>query len=93
MIGLWTEICLTFFTVDALANGYQVTILTDAVGGTTLEAHQMAILRMIQVGAIPNTTFAFAAEMNPDWADPAADHLRKIGGWYMGQLAAINNSR
>ena len=39
MTALWTEACLTFPTLDALREGYEVYPVADAVGGTSLEAH------------------------------------------------------
>lgn len=55
MAGLWTEVCLALTTQSAIEAGYQVYIVTDASGGTTKEAHDMAVQRMIQAGAIPVT--------------------------------------
>lgn len=46
--GLWTEICLTFPVLSALAEGYEVYIVTDASGGATPEAHNMAVERMVR---------------------------------------------
>lgn len=55
MAGLWTEVCLALTTTSAIEAGYQVYIVTDASGGTTKEAHDMAVLRMVQAGATPVT--------------------------------------
>src|SRR5271154_656567 len=53
MAGLWTEVCLQMPVLSALAGGYEVYFLTDASGGGSREAHDMAVARMIQAGAIP----------------------------------------
>lgn len=66
--ALWTEICLAFPVIHALGDGYEVYFVTDASGGVTLEAHEVAIQRMIQAGAVPLTTWVFASELQRDWA-------------------------
>jgi Amidases related to nicotinamidase len=38
MTALWTEACLTFPALDALHEGYEVYVVVDAVGGTSVEA-------------------------------------------------------
>src|SRR5213594_4446784 len=68
MAALWTEICLAMPAIQALGEGYEVYIVTDASGAVSLEAHEMAIQRMIQAGAIPITWMVFAAELQRDWA-------------------------
>ncbi|HEX8437244.1 hydrolase [Archangium sp.] len=68
MAALWTEICLAMPVIQALGDGYEVYIVTDASGGVTLEAHEMAIQRMIQAGAVPLTWTVFASELQRDWA-------------------------
>jgi nicotinamidase-related amidase len=69
--GLWTEICLTFPVLSALAEGYEVYIVTDASGGATPEAHDMAVQRMIQAGAMPLTVIAYVSELQRDWGREA----------------------
>lgn len=66
--ALWTEICLAMPVIQALGEGYDVFAVTDASGGVTLEAHEMAVHRMVQAGAVPITTLAVAAEWQRDWA-------------------------
>jgi len=66
--GLWTEICLAMPAIQALGEGYDVFIVTDASGGTSKEAHDMAVRRMAQAGAVPMTWMAVAAEWQRDWA-------------------------
>jgi nicotinamidase-related amidase len=68
MAALWTEICLAFPVIHALGDGYEVYFVTDASGGVTKEAHEMAIHRMIQAGAVPLTSSVFMAELQRDWA-------------------------
>ncbi|MFY0255480.1 hydrolase [Chitinophaga sp. 30R24] len=66
--GLWTEVCLQMPVLSALADGYEVYFVTDASGGATLEAHQMAVQRMIQAGGIPITTWSYVSELQRDWS-------------------------
>ena len=63
MAALWTEICLAFPVLHALGDGYEVYFLSDASGGTSVEAHELGIQRMIQAGAVPLTTVVFGAEL------------------------------
>jgi nicotinamidase-related amidase len=71
MAGLWTEICLAMPTIQAIGDGYDVYIVTDASGSVSLEAHEVAIQRMVQAGAVPLTWGAFAGELQRDWARTA----------------------
>ncbi|HEV7326545.1 MAG TPA: hydrolase [Bosea sp. (in: a-proteobacteria)] len=68
LAALWTEICLAMPTIQALAEGYDVFIVTDASGGVSAEAHDMAVRRMVAAGAVPITWMAVAAEWQRDWA-------------------------
>ncbi|MDZ5452154.1 MULTISPECIES: hydrolase [Labrys] len=66
--GLWTEICVAMPTIQALGEGWDVTVVTDASGGTSVEAHEVAIQRMIMAGANMMTWLAVASEWQRDWA-------------------------
>lgn len=68
MAGLWTEVCVTMPAIQALGEGWDVTVITDASGGTSVEAHEVAIQRMIAAGANMMTWLALAAEWQRDWA-------------------------
>lgn len=67
MTALWTEACLTFPTLDALAEGYEVYPVVDAVGGTTLKAHEAALRRVEQAGAQLTSIAQLACELQRDW--------------------------
>jgi nicotinamidase-related amidase len=71
MAALWTEICLAMPVIHALGQGYEVYIVTDASGGVSVEAHEMAIQRMVQAGAVPITWTVLASELQRDWARTA----------------------
>jgi nicotinamidase-related amidase len=66
--GLWTEICVAMPAIQALGEGWDVTVITDASGAVSVEAHQVAIQRMIAAGANMMTWLALAAEWQRDWA-------------------------
>src|SRR5213594_3998820 len=68
MAALWTEICLAMPAIQAQGEGYEVYVVTDASGGVSVEAHEVAIQRMVQAGAIPITWMVFPAELQRDWA-------------------------
>lgn len=69
--ALWTEICLAMPVIQALGDNYEVYIVTDASGGVTPEAHDMAVRRMVQAGAVPLTWLAVISEWQRDWAREA----------------------
>jgi len=67
MTALWTEVCLTFPTLDAIHDGYEVYPVIDAVGGTSPEAHDLGVKRMIQAGAKPVSWAQLICELQRDW--------------------------
>src|SRR3954468_22553180 len=84
--GLHTEICLTFATVQALKDGYDVLYVTDAVGGRSQAAHRAAIERLAHAGAVPTTALAVVTELFRDWATPLADPAREVIYWYFSEI-------
>src|SRR6266566_3748330 len=44
--ALWSEMCLAMPAIHAMGDSYDVYVITDASGGVTPEAHDMAIRRM-----------------------------------------------
>lgn len=75
--ALWTEICLAYPALDAIRDGFQVMFVTDAVGGQSTVEHETAIQRLVQAGAIPNTTTATVCEWFQDWKSPLATKGRE----------------
>jgi nicotinamidase-related amidase len=67
MTALWTEACLTFPSLDALREGYEVYPVVDAVGGTSLEAHRAGLERIVQAGAKPISWVQMLCELQRDW--------------------------
>jgi nicotinamidase-related amidase len=73
LAGLWTEVCVAMPTIQSLGEGWDVTVVTDASGGVSVEAHQVGIQRMIAAGANVMTWLAIASEWQRDWA--RAEHV------------------
>lgn len=66
--GLWTEVCVAMPAIQAVAEGYDVFVVTDACGAVSKEAHDMAVRRMVQHGITPINWLAVASEWQRDWA-------------------------
>lgn len=71
MTGLWTEVCLTLPVLSALDDGYEVYIVVDTSGGASKEAHDAAVQRMVQAGAIPVSWMQVLYEYQRDWSRQA----------------------
>jgi nicotinamidase-related amidase len=68
MTALWTEACLTFPSLDALREGYEIYAVVDAVGGTSLAAHDAALRRIEQAGGKMISWTQLLCELQRDWA-------------------------
>jgi isochorismate hydrolase len=84
--GLHTEICLTFASVQALKDGYEVMFVTDAVGGRSEVAHRTAIERLAHAGAVPSTALAVTTETFRDWASAQAGAALEVIHWYFREV-------
>jgi nicotinamidase-related amidase len=86
--GLWTEVCNTTFALSAMLEGdYEIYMVADASGGTSKEAHDYAMQRMIQAGVVPVTWQQVLLEWQRDWArrdtyDPVIDIVKEHSGAY-----------
>jgi len=89
--GLHTEICLTFATVQALKDGYDVMYVTDAVGGRSQVAHRTGIERLAHGGAVPSTALAVNTELFRDWAMPAAGPAGQVIYWYFNEVSKLTD--
>lgn len=67
MTALWTEACLTFPALDALAAGYEVYVPIDAVGGTSVAAHEAGLRRIEQAGGKMISVPQLFCELQRDW--------------------------
>ena len=70
--GLFTEICVSMPAIQALGEGYDVFVVTDACGGVSAESHDMAVRRMVQAGVVPINWLAVLGEWQRDWARETA---------------------
>jgi nicotinamidase-related amidase len=100
--ALWTEICLAMPVIHSLADGYDVFFVTDASGGVSREAHDMAVLRMVQAGAVPITWVAVMSEWQRDWARDASiaavaditiNHAGASGVAFMWEQQLLNTKK
>jgi nicotinamidase-related amidase len=85
--GLWTSVCIVGPVLSAIADGYDVYIITDACGDVSKESHEMAIQRMIKYGATPITSTQYVLELQRDWARAetyaaVTSLFKKYGGAY-----------
>lgn len=87
LAGLWTGVCIVGPALSAIEEGYNVYVITDACGDVSTEAHERAVQRMIQAGAIPMTAVQYILELQRDWARTetyvaVTDLMKKYGGAY-----------
>ena len=87
MAGLWTSVCIVGPVLSALEQGFEVFVITDACGDVSDEAHERAVTRMVQKGAVPMTSLQYLLELQRDWARAATYDLttgiaRVHGGGY-----------
>ena len=86
--GLWTEVCNTTFALSAMHDAdYEIYMVADASGGTSLDAHNYAMDRMVQAGVVPMTWQQVLLEWQRDWAkretyDEVMDIVREHSGAY-----------
>ena len=92
MGGIATSVCLAYPVVDALAAGYEVAFIEDAVGDSYKEQHDTAVLRLAHAGAVPNTTVGMIAEWFRDWKSPLAEAWRKLVIPYYEEMAALRRA-
>lgn len=90
--ALHTEICLTFASVQALKDGYDVMYVADAVGGRSQVAHSTAIARLAHAGAVPTTALAVLTELFRDWRSPLAKNALEVIEWYFTEVPKVSKS-
>jgi nicotinamidase-related amidase len=88
--GLHTEVCCAFAVVQGLRDGYDVSFVTDAVGGRSQVAHRTAIERLTNAGAVPNTAFALLCELFREWKSPLAAKAVELSGWYFQEMPKVS---
>ena len=65
--GVVTDVCVAFPTLSALAEGFDVFVVTDASGTFNTTVQQAAWARMTQAGAQLMNWFSVACELHRDW--------------------------
>lgn len=97
--GLWTEICVAMPAIQAAGEGWDVTVITDASGAVSVEAHEVAIRRMAAAGVNLMTWLALASEWQRDWAradtamalnDVVLQHAAGSGIAYLWEQQLLN---
>ena len=68
LAALFTEVCLAMPALRALAEGYDVFIVTDTSGGVSAESHDTAVRRMVAASAVPISWLAVLSEWGRDRA-------------------------
>jgi hypothetical protein len=105
--GLWTEVCVLFPTLEMLKEGYEIYVPADACGDLSIEAHNRAMDRMVQAGAVPITSCQYLFELQQDWArqetyEGVQDILRahspyrtqvRFSKWALGEHASEGGAR
>jgi nicotinamidase-related amidase len=86
MTGLWTEVCVTWPTIEMLGAGYNIYVVEDCCGATSLAAQEAALSRMVQAGAVRLTTIAALLEWQRDWAKK--EHYNALMGLLKQQAGA-----
>lgn len=91
MAALWTEVCLAMPAIQAAGEGWDVTVVTDASAGVSVEAHQVAVQRMIAAGCNPMTWLAVTAEWQRDWArtETLTDYAAALADHAGGTASAL----
>ncbi len=88
--GLWTEVCLLYPVLHAQREGFETYFVTDAVGGSTTLAHDMAVRRMIQAGSQPLTLNSMMTEWLRDWGStPYAKDFYDHMAWYGPEIEKV----
>lgn len=85
--GLWTSVCIVGPVASAIDQGFDAYFIADACGDVSVEAHERAVQRMIQLGAKPMSSLQYLLELQRDWArtgsyESTTGIARKWGGAY-----------
>lgn len=86
LTGLWTEVCIAWPTIEMLGAGYNIYVVEDCCGATSPAAHEAALSRMVQAGAVRLTTIAAVLEWQRDWKNK--DHYGALMSLFKQQAGA-----
>ena len=88
--GLWTEVCLLYPVLHAQSEGFETYFVVDAVGGSSIAAHETAMQRMIQAGSRPLTVHSLQTEWIRDWkTSPYAAGFFTDMEWYLPEIERV----
>lgn len=65
--GLLTEACVSFVTISALSEGFEIFVVGDTCGGLTTVSHELALRRMEAAGAQLTSWIQVVLEFQRDW--------------------------
>jgi nicotinamidase-related amidase len=87
LAGLWTSVCIVGPALSALDQGFEVSVIADACGDISDEAHERAMQRLVQAGVRPMTALQYLLELQRDWArgetyDTTVRIASRLGGAY-----------
>ncbi|AJE21165.1 isochorismate family cysteine hydrolase YcaC [Azotobacter chroococcum] len=85
--GVVTDVCVAFPTLSALAEGFEVFVVTDASGTFNPVVREAALNRMSQAGAQLMNWFAVGCELHRDWRND----VEGFGGLLGSHLPAYAN--
>jgi nicotinamidase-related amidase len=85
--GVVTDVCVSFPTLSALAEGYQVFVVVDASGTFNKSVRDAALMRMAHAGAEMTNWFAVACELQRDWRN----NMEGLGTLLANHLPAYKN--
>jgi nicotinamidase-related amidase len=85
--GVVTDVCVAFPTLAALAEGFEVFVVTDASGTFNLTVRDAAWSRMTQQGAQLMNWFSVACELHRDWRND----IEGLGALLANHLPAYKN--
>jgi nicotinamidase-related amidase len=88
MAGLWTDNCVMLPALSALAEGFEVYVVTDASGDYDPPSHERAIQRLVQAGAVPITWLPVMLEWQADWS--RSETSGAVGGIIREHAAAMS---
>ena len=85
--GVVTEVCVAFPALSAIAEGYEVFVVTDASGTFNEMTRDAAHDRMSRAGAQLMTWFGVACELHRDWRND----IEGLGRLFSNHLPAYRN--
>lgn len=71
--GYWLDECITFTALNALGEGYDIYVVTDASPPLDVDQRHIAILRLVQAGVVPTT----ARQVVREWTDEIPDAAQR----------------